>query len=594
MAGTPHSPIEGSVTPFRGAGRFSPKHLLITFFLLGVLGFLIYSNTFHATFQWDDLPNIVESQGAKDPRTFLKVSAPRFIGILSFAANYSIGELDEFGYHLVNLLIHIGNAFLVYLLVLRFVEASATFYDSGRVSDRWLALCTAFIFLTHPIQTEAVTYIIQRFASLATFFYLLAVFLYLKWRLTTYGYKKPQAFIPSWIWYFAALVATVLAMKTKEISFTLPFMLVLVDLILVRRSGGKKWPAWIPFLLTLPIIPLSHLPAFHIGGGFPRQAVGMDRLHYLFTEFPVIVSYLLLIVFPIDQNLDYDYPIYDSFFVPQVMASFLFLLLLAALAIYLVFFRDRSLNLPGSALSVRSVLKPYEFRLLGFGIFWFFLALSVESSIVPLDDVIFEHRLYLPMTGGLVSMLLGLTIPMRIVAARFWKNPVGDSYSGFRFFRPVMVILVLFLSYLTYERNLVWQTPYTLWKDVTEKSPEKARPHLNLGVAYYEVKESTEKAIAEYLRALVLDPVNPEADFNLGRAHDKLGRIDEAVQKYQDAISIRPNYAKARNNLGVIYMKKGLREQAVRELETSIELEPVNPATHNNLANILVELERYG
>ena len=593
MAGTPHSPIKGSVTLSKGAGWFSPQHPLITFFLLGVVGFLIYSNTFHATFQWDDLPNIVGNPEVKDPRNFLKISAPRFVGVLSFAANYSFGELDEFGYHLVNLLIHIGSAFLVYLLVLRLVEASATFYNLGRVTNRWLALCTAFIFLTHPVQTEAVTYVVQRFASLATFFYLLAVFCYLKWRLATYRHNHPQPLIRNRSWYFAAFIATVLAMKTKEISFTLPLMLVLVDLVLVRRSAKRRWTAWIPFLLTLPIIPLSHLPVFHIGDGLPRQAAGMDRLHYLFTEFPVIVTYLRLMVLPIRQNLDYDYPTYNSFLAPQVIGSFLFLSLLLALAVYLVFFRDRSLNLPSSPAFVRSILEPYEFRLLGFGIFWFFLTLSVESSIVPLDDVIFEHRLYLPMTGAVISVLLGLIIPVRMAAARFKKSPADDSHWVLKLSGLSIVILLVVLSYLTHERNLVWQTPYTLWKDVTEKSPQKARAHLNLGVAYYEVKESTGEAIAEYLRALDLDPVHPEAHFNLGRAYDKLGRMDEAAQEYQAALAIRPNYAKARNNLGVIYMKKGFMEEAVRELEAATELDPINPASYNNLANILAELERF-
>ncbi len=239
-----------------------PLQSLIVLLFLSVLASLIYSNTFSAPFHFDDEQNIVTNPQIKNLSNFRDVSSSRYVGLLSFALNYHFGQLDVFGYHLVNLLIHIINGFLVYTLVLLVFKTPLMRPPSAALLEpsAWsitqppagIAFITALLFLVHPLQTQAVTYIVQRFTSLSTLFYLLSIVCYLKWRLAGPELRTRYA------WYAGALLSTILAMKTKEISFTLPFMILWVEAIFFWPLTRKQWGALIPFLLTLPIIPLVH------------------------------------------------------------------------------------------------------------------------------------------------------------------------------------------------------------------------------------------------------------------------------------------------------------------------------------------------
>jgi len=303
--------------------------LLPVFFLLALLATLIYSNTFSVPFVFDDTRNIVENPRIKDLKNFLDFSGSRYIGFLSFALNYYFGELNLFGYHLVNLTIHIANGFLVYLLVSLLLRTPRITSSDLAIQSPWIGFATALLFISHPIQTQAVTYIVQRFASLATLFYLLAAVCYLTWRLA------PSERRSRYLWYCASLLSTVLAMKTKEISFTLPAMLLLIEKVFFRRREGKQWIVLVPFLLTLLIIPLSRIDmAGGASEGFAQETTAISRSDYLFTQFRVILTYVRVLLFPIDQNLIYDYPIFHSFFEPQVFLSFLLNAILLGLSLY--------------------------------------------------------------------------------------------------------------------------------------------------------------------------------------------------------------------------------------------------------------------
>jgi len=372
-----------------------PVRSLAVLLLLSLLAALIYSNTFSIPFQFDDADNIVQNPQVKDLANFFDLSGSRYVGFLSFALNYSVGGLQVFGYHLVNLIIHIVNGFLVYSLVLLLFKAESqhsplTTHDTQLTMVPWIALAAAMLFVVHPIQTQAVTYIVQRFASLVALFYLLTVVCYLKWRLASSEAQRRS------LWYWGAVLFTVLAMKTKENSFTLPFMILLVEAVFFRSATRRRWIALIPFLLTLPIIPLSHPGAMGEGeAGFAQGTAEISRSDYLFTQFRVIVTYIRLLFLPIGQNLDYDYPIYHSILEPVVVLSFLFLLSIFVLSLFVIF-------------DSRPTAQNSHLRLMGFGIVWFFLTMSIESSIIPLKDVIFEHRLYLPSVGFFMALSIGV------------------------------------------------------------------------------------------------------------------------------------------------------------------------------------------
>lgn len=413
--------------------------------ILITIGTLSYSNTFSASFHFDDYRRIVSNSHIKDFSTFGQQWGSRYVGYLTFALNYRFGDLNVVGYHLVNLIIHVGNSFLVYLLVrscLATLGAQAATTTQGSARDRWIALLCAALFIAHPIQTGAVTYIIQRFTILATFFYLLSVVCYLQWRL-----RKASA------WYGGALVAALLAMQTKEISFTLPFVLLIFEWACFPPATWKRWITLGPFFLFLPIIPLSLSgPLGQETTDFARETSELSRMSYFMTQLPVIVTYLRLLVWPVGQNVDYDYPVYHSFFEFAVIGSLI--VLLAFFAISILLLRSHS-----------------RFRLAGLGILWFFVTLSVESSLIPIRDVIFEHRVYLPSVG--------LFLAMTLVGAQLLESQQ-------RLAMGLGAAVVVVLALATYQRNNVWQDDRSLWSDVVAKSPMKARGHNGLGHAYLE------------------------------------------------------------------------------------------------------------
>jgi Tfp pilus assembly protein PilF len=452
--------------------------------------------------------------------------------------------------------------------------------------SRAIAWFAAALFAVHPVQTEAVTYIVQRFTSLATMFSLAALVLYAKMRLLQESERPFSAKALSL--YLFSLVSIILAMKTKEIAITLPVIVALYEFFFFRGPIRSTWPVLTPILLTLLIVPASLLnvqrPLGEIFSAVSDQT-GLQpptgRWDYLATQFRVVTTYTRLLLLPVNQNLDYDYPVSGAFFSPSVFLSFLFLLglLLAAIFLYIRSSRgtDRLLRLPS------------------FGILWFFITLSVESSVVPIPDVIFEHRVYLPSVGAFITLAAagGMAATRRF--RRTARLPIILAAS-----------LIIALSGATYHRNRVWESDLGLWEDVVAKSPGKSRAHYNLGnilkrdgrideaiehyltaihlkpfsAAYnnlgmaYQDKGMPDVAIEQYRQAIHLQQDNATAHNNLASAYWEMGRIDEAIEQFEIAVKIEPDYVNARYNLGMAYEGKGLMDKSIEQFETAMKLDP--------------------
>ncbi len=553
-------------------------HILL-FIILIVIA---YSNTFHVPFQFDDKPAIVENPVIKDLSFFADPSRSdtlkghyenitfkmRYISFLTFALNYRLHGLDVTGYHIVNLLIHIINALLVYVLVL--LSFKTPFLDKSSIKDYavHIAVFSALLFACHPVQTQAVTYIWQRVTSLATMFYVLSLVSYARWRLL-----MPEAGpdIKSFLndralfYYLATITSAVLAMESKETAFTLPVIIVLYEIIFFKCRFKRVVAYLVPILLTMSVIPLNLMGQKKSAGdliGFISESTmietTMNRFEYLFTQFRVIITYIRLIFLPVNQNLDYDYPVFHSLFDSEVFLSFLFILAILSIGVFL-FKRFRH----SSAYT----------RLISFGIFWFFIALSVESSLISLRDVIYEHRVYLP-SIGLFIMISTLVFAVAVKLKVKWKN-VDRSLVA------VLSVIVILLTGTTYMRNLVWKDSITLWEDVVSKSPQKERGHNNLGFAYH-LKGSHYKAVKHLKTAVKLAPDYTLAHVNLGTSYYSQGLFDNAIEHYQAAVKLKPDWAKAYSNLGAAYFAKGMTDEAIKYLETAIKLEPEAMA-HNNL-----------
>jgi tetratricopeptide (TPR) repeat protein len=380
--------------------------------------------------------------------------------------------------------------------------------------------------------------------------------------------------------YAISLLSAVLAMKTKEIAFTLPLVVALYELMFFEGALKKRMLYLLPLLLTMLIIPLglmgSAKPMGEVIGDVSAAArVGSDisRWEYLFTQFRVIVTYIRLLFFPVNQNLDYDYPVYRSFFDPDVFLSFLFLLSLFCLAVYL-FYRSRFSYLSTLNSQLSTLSSQPSSRLAGFGIFWFFITLSVESSLIPMNDVIFEHRVYLPSVGFFIAVMAVLFMAWeRLKGKAAW---MGKAVTG------GLIAVVFLFSGAAYARNTVWQSEFSLWQDVARKSPGKARAHNNLGLIFMN-KGDMDRAVVFYGRALAIDQKIAEPHFNMGVVYERKGQLDEAIEEYRKAVALDPGYADAFFNLGVAYSSRGLRDEAIMNYKAALNAEPDYAIAHFNL-----------
>jgi tetratricopeptide (TPR) repeat protein len=364
--------------------------------------------------------------------------------------------------------------------------------------------------------------------------------------------------------YCASLLSAVLAMKTKEIAFTLPVMIALFEFLFLKGNMKKRIAYLVPFLLTLAIIPMGLLAGDSEDGNLTGDFSEATRLHttisrfdYLLTEVRVVMTYLRLILLPIKQNLDYDYPVFQSFINHEVFFSFLFTTALTGLGVFFL---------------LRSRTAPALFRLAACGIFWFFITLSVESSLVPILDVIYEHRTYLPNVGAFSVLVTGMVLIGNKIQHETLKS-AGIT---------LLVFLPLILGVSTYSRNTVWKTEISLWEDVVNKSPRKIRGHNNLANAY-KANGLDDKAIEHYHRALDLEP-NPfyqmpqyfygEIHYNLGVTYASKNLIDQSIEHYQQALKLKPDNIDAYNNLGIAYYLKGLTAQAIEYYREALRRKP--------------------
>jgi len=567
-------------------GRQPAFHVL----LIVAIGLFAYSDSFFVPFAFDDRWTIVTNPRIRELSRFFTDPAifsafpRRFLGFLSLALNYRLGGLAVAGYHAVNLALHLATALLFYrfcrlLLDLRAAETST--------ATRLATLLPPLLFVAHPVQTQAVTYITQRFTLLAALLYLLSCTLYLSFHRRREEGGPLRRLAP---WYGGALLAGLCAMFAKEIAFTLPLAICLLECALFRGTLRQRLCRLGPFLALLPVIPLltllsgGHEQELAVLAGAPAVSSLPTREAYLSTQPAVLVTYLRLLLLPVDQTLDYDFPLYRSPLAPQVLAGIGLAALFLAAAVLL--FRRSA---------------PFA-RQAAVGICWFFLTLAVEA-IVPLADVINEHRLYLPSIG--MALVAGASAGA--LAERFSPRPVIAAAAA----------VLLLLTAATWQRNLTWGDELLLWSDATAKAPGKARPHYNLGVVLSR-RGLLDAAENEFRQALAIDPRHARARYNLGvirasrgeyaaarsdyeaalaldpalaEAHNALGSLRaasgdlaQAIASYREAIRLDPTLADARNNLGAALAATGRTDAAIIEIESAVRLNPENADYRRNLA----------
>jgi tetratricopeptide (TPR) repeat protein len=562
-------------------------------FALIILALLAYSNTFKVPFLFDDEGSIQLNRGVHGISNFLdggfRFLPNRVLSYLSFALNYQLSGLDVTSYHIVNLIIHIINAQLVYALTRLTLSTHHLKRTFSEAQIGLFAFIVALLFVSHPVQTQAVTYIVQRLTSLCALLYLTSLVCYIRWRL---DYTESASFLRGIAspWFAFSFVAAILAMKTKEIAFTLPVIILLYEYTFFGWPVRKLLGQMVPLLMTAVIIPYTVF-TIQSGGALLSDVTSpayniarVTRWEYLYTQFSVILTYLRLLILPVRQTLDYDYPLNHSLAEPKTFISLLALLLLFSLAVYLFFKSNRGATPAGEE---KEGNEPTQFtiadapfyRLAAFGIFWFFITLSVESSIITIQDVIFEHRLYLPSYGFFLFMVSTSAIGLNKLSPK-----IRDIRSAAT---SVAVILVVVLASATFARNSVWHDWPSIWGDTVKNSPDKPRPRLILGIGHFYLGQMKE-ALQEYQQAIKLKPDYIEAYYNIGLVHKSLNQHKEAIAMFQKALAMTAFeagfYAKVYNEIGISYAEIKELDKAIDAFARAVKFREDSTEYRNNFA----------
>jgi len=509
--------------------------------LIIILGFKIYSNSFDCSFQFDDKHNIIDNEAIKslsNIKQMWDINHSRFLAFYSFALNYHFDELNVEGYHKINLMIHIINACLVFWIVRLMFSTPILKNLPIAQHAKSISLITALLFVSHPLATGAVTYIVQRMASMVAMFYFMSVAMYMKARISESKVK--------YLFFAGAIISAICALLTKENAYTIPLVIVLIELfffntktIAINFKDKKVIGAMIGIVAFVVFIFANFsLSVLKPIAPSTFNSYTITPANYFFTQLSVIVKYIQLLFIPLNQNVDYDFHLSNSLFEMPTLINGIILLSLLVLAVYLY---NRN-------------------RIISFGIFWFFITLSIESSFIPISDLIFEHRTYIPSFGFFIILTTG-------IFGLAWDK---FKYALFAFF----ALLIVINAVLAYQRNEVWKDDISLWSDAASKSPNKERPYLNRGYAYGNRKQ-WDSAIADFTKVNEIRPkYHAAAYYNLGIAYWTIGQKDKSMENYSLAIATDPKYTEAYYGRGVCYYYLNQYDKAIDDYTKALTINP--------------------
>jgi tetratricopeptide (TPR) repeat protein len=500
----------------------------------------------------------------------------RVVANLSFALNHVAGGLDPAGYHLANVFVHLATGAALALLVWVYLRSE------GEKTPGWQRLASVtvsvIIFLVHPLNTQAVTYVVQRMASLSTFFAVLSLTMYVAGRRGALGGKAAP-------WLAASVLFWLLGLGTKENVAILPLVLLTYEWCFHRAYWrerlGSVWAGPPYRRVAIIVIALSAvgllaggLLAFFGGNPFslthewPRR--GFNGIERMLTQTRVHWLYLGLLLWPSPGRLNLDYDFIVSRGLLQPPSTLLALLALALLVAFVIYLAAR---------------RP----LLGFPLLAYFEFHALESGPASLE-MVFEHRMYLPMTMlavALAAVLNGLRGRMRILI------PAGAA------------VVILLLAVATRARNETWADPVRLAYDVAQKSPAKPRPQTNLRVAYRNAGRYQE-AEAAFRRSLELDPWRWTTHYALGALYLETGQPEEAEAEFRETVRLSPTATRAAYAIGEALEAQGRTEEAfsyymslgsqlgmagrafeaMEPLRRAVALDPASSVAHNSLGNV--------
>ena len=539
---------------------------------LVLIGAAAYANSFDGKFMFDDTMWIGDPPPAFHPFTWyfngLIFSSGRCLITLTAEINWALGHENLFGWHLFNVCVHLGCGLAVFGVARRTL-LSAPLGGRFAGSATWLAWAIAAIFLVHPLNSEAVTFIWQRAHAVMALCQLVALYAIIR------ADSAPGQ--GRWWWWGLAVLMCDLALDTKAQMVAMPLLVLAYDRTFLNGSWtalvARNWPLYAG-LAALWAVSVGRLygtmggPGSDVGArgvmpDDPGFGVVMSRLEYARAQPEVVLRYLGLLFWPRQLCLDYVWviPPLSSALVPWF----------AGLA----------------ALAAAAAVALWRWPLWGFLGVWFFLNLGPSSSIIPRPDVMVEHRMYVPMIAWAALLVVGGWL----LAQRACRAPrVALQVAG-----GALAALLVALGWRTVLRNEDYRDQELMWRKVIAIAPHNPRAHLNLGTTLLS-HDRYEDALVEFNAAAKYKGTYPMAHMNRGAALEKLKRNEEAVDAYREATRENQGYAEAWNNLGGVLIKLDRAQEAIAPLERAITLRENQQApygvAYNNYGNALIILHK--
>ena len=530
--------------------------------LLFILIALVYGHTLYCPWQLDDYANIVHNPKIQMDRinvdsiknSFYAVPSSsrrldRPVAYFSFALNWWYGKSHVKGYHVVNIGIHFLTAYFLFCTVLLLFQTPTLkkFDADGAYA---IALLSAILWALHPIQIQAVTYIVQRMAQLAALFSIVGIFCYLKARLSIHAIHKS-------IYFAMCVFAFILGVGSKNNAILLPFSLILLEFVFFRDLKQKAVKKQAAIVFSLSIVAVMTLGVFLFLNGRIFSFVDWYSIRpftlteRLMTQPRVVLFYLSQIVYPIATRFSVTHDVVTSVSLFSPWTTFPSILIVIAFVGY-------------------SIWRIADHPVLCFSVLFFFGNHLIESSVIPLE-MIFEHRNYLPSLFLFFPVSLGIYKGIEYYRAR--KNPMVYFVS------LSMCFVLMGIGISTYIRNTQWQSIRTLWEDAMNKAPQSARPLQTLAWGYYGESGQIRSAINLYERSLQLnfDRVYYKSiSYNnlAGIYFTKLRDYEKAVEYAQKAVESYPDLTSANLMLCKSLGMLGQYDKAIERLNRLIETHP--------------------
>ena len=531
------------------------RYHLISILIIAAVSFIAYCNTLSGEFIWDDRKLILDNYYIKDwgnlstnvtsdffftSREEGKIGYYRPVIILSYMINYSLFKIDPLGYHITNILFHLLNGILIYLLAVHLL-------GSVRIS-----LLASLLFSVHPVHTESVSWIAGRTDVIACTFFLTSLYLYIK-----FTEKKRLSL------YILSLLSFILSLFSKEMAVTLPLILIIYDYYYTAEGSSEKFfkrlRLWLPFFAIIPIFLFIKYAILNISMGNPHVA-SFGKFFTMVTFGKAFIYYLKKLLWPFLLNAYVVLPFTTNIFSPAV-------LLTLTIFIFSLYF----------------ILKwGHQFKGLSFILAFFWTTLIPVSNFIPISaptDMGFptcERFLYIPSVGfSLICALALESLIKRLASKTYYKVLYALSL--------LSILSCYFLATLI--RNEDWKEELHFYKKTSQSSPLAYIIHNNLGNAYVDKKMYAE-AKRKFQYILELEPDFYFTHLNLGVVYYHEGKLDEAIKKYHVALRLKPEFAEPHNNLATIYIERGLYEQAWEECLKALEYKPTMGEAHNNLGTL--------